>query len=397
MDEVNYQSMSISSGEYAGGRHNIDAEYRKGLTNVDPERTHLNVTLLNEDPREMYEARFGDAVRAYNEKQIEKKHPERQIKDYMQKLKDGKQEKWIYELVVQIGRRDTNPATDKECRETSIAIYTETFRRFRKRFTHFDFTQGVIHVDEAASHMHIDYFPWCDRNKRGLEVKNSHSRAIKQMGFDSFEDMNRAMFEILEEVAAEYGIERVDMGLKGKRHMDVREFKQACNEAEKSGYEYNNDPRLLIAVEQTQEQIAELQQIVEEQHEFIEQVANGNALKPWEMSKLAKIAASILDKHKPKLESLREMLAEWRAAFVDLPTRWRECIINPVTDKLHEARWREAERVAQLREQRERERIEREIRREKERYTPTSIADAAKSFTAGRGNRNRSSNQTIHR
>lgn len=377
------QSMSISSGEHGGVRHNIDAEYRAGLTNVDPARTRYNEVLVNRPISEVYDERFGAALREYNDAQEAKGHPERRIASYLAKMRESKQEKASYEIVVQIGRMDTNPATDAECREASAAVYREFLERFRERYDHMDVVLAAIHQDEATPHLHVEYVPWCDGNKRGLSTKNGHTRAIRQMGFKDVEELNRDMFAVLEEAAARHGIQRVDMGLAGKSHRSVREFKQVMEESRQGGYSYNNDPRLVAVAAEAVEALAEADGVVEEQREFISEVAEAGK-SPFRWARLATRAAELLAAGAPALERLRSMLAEWRAAMAEAPARWRECIINPVSDRLRSARWDEAQRIAG----------EEELRRleeERERFarrSPAGLASAARAAaerSAGRG------------
>ena len=73
--------------------------------NTDPERTHLNTCLCNENIKDVYIELFEDARLKYNEKQ---KRADRTIDNYYEKIRSSKQEKLFHEIILQIGDKD-NP------------------------------------------------------------------------------------------------------------------------------------------------------------------------------------------------------------------------------------------------------------------------------------------------
>ena len=197
---------SISRGTTAE-KHNTRECYRDEEhtpENIDCSRTPENVILVNRSLEEVYEERFEDALEAYNAKQVAKRHPERQIPDYLAKVREDKKLHPMYEFVVQVGNMDERPDA-----ETAKAIYKEWLDGFSFRCgAQFAVKQAVIHMDEATPHMHIEVVP-CAESKRGLAMQNSMNKAVKQAGFDDYKAMLAGWDEILTEVMEEHGIERV--------------------------------------------------------------------------------------------------------------------------------------------------------------------------------------------
>lgn len=233
-------SMSVSAGAH-NARHNTDLEYRSGLDNVDPTRSHLNEVLADESIDDAYGRLFGDALAAYNAKQVEKGHPDRAIADYRAKVEGayradaakvasgkkgrGNVPKPCYEYVFQIGDRDTWRQVPIE---TLKEVYKEAFERVRER------TAGAIywfqaseHFDEqGAGHLHVAGIAYGSGNKRGLEVQVSMSQALRTLGLKRLPDLQNLFMKELEAAAHEHGIERDIMGC-DREHRDVAEWKQA--------------------------------------------------------------------------------------------------------------------------------------------------------------------------
>lgn len=197
---------SISRGETAE-KHNTRECYKDEEhtpENIVTSRTPENVTLVNRSLEDVYQERFGEALEAYNAKQVEKRHPERQIPDYLAKVREDKKLHPMYEFVVQVGNKDERPDA-----ETAKAIYKEWLDGFSFRYgAQFAIKQAIIHMDEATPHMHVEVVP-CAESKRGLAVQNSMNKAVKQAGFDDYKAMLAGWDEILTEVMEKHGIERV--------------------------------------------------------------------------------------------------------------------------------------------------------------------------------------------
>ena len=82
----------IGAGSLAHNRRDFVAE------NVDPDRVQLNICYKNENLKEVYKELFDDAVERYNIG----KRKDRQIANYYEKIRQGKQEKLFHEVIFQI-------------------------------------------------------------------------------------------------------------------------------------------------------------------------------------------------------------------------------------------------------------------------------------------------------
>lgn len=340
------QSMSVSFGAVAGRKHNVEVEYRTGLRNVSPERMRLNEVLVDEDLGEVYHELFGDALEDYNRKQAEKGHSERVIDDYLEKIRSGKQEKPSYEMVVQIGNRDTNSATDEANRAGSSLIYRDFLREFKERFPQLRVYQAAVHMDEATPHLHVCFVPVSKGNKRGLATKNSLSGAWRQMGYGDSREAGKQIAEVLSEVAKKRGVERLDVGCH-RAHLTVRDYKAAVEGLK------TQDERIPPVVSQL---LLEQQKMCEEALEAVEQTVDMmdetlgtiSGLVEGRISKSdrARIREEIADA-KEACESLRGQLEPARKAqsrfkgfIAEIPDWWRDHVIIPVTDALRAARER---------------------------------------------------------
>lgn len=197
---------SISRGKTAQ-KHNTRECYQDREhtpDNIDFDRRADNIVLVNRPIEEVYEACFGAAAEAYNAKQVEKGHAERQIPDYLEHVRKDKKLNEMYEFVVQLGNMEEHPDP-----EVAAAIYREWLDGFSHRYgAQFCIKQAIIHMDEAVAHMHVEVVPVAE-SKRGLAVQNSMNKAVKQAGHADYKDMLAGWDEILTEVMKAHGIERV--------------------------------------------------------------------------------------------------------------------------------------------------------------------------------------------
>lgn len=197
---------SISRGKTAQ-KHNTRECYQDREhtpDNIDFDRRADNIVLVNRPIEEVYEACFGAAAEAYNAKQVEKGHAERQIPDYLEHVRKDKKLNEMYEFVVQLGNMEEHPDP-----EIAAAIYREWLDGFSHRYgAQFCIKQAIIHMDEAVAHMHVEVVPVAE-SKRGLAVQNSMNKAVKQAGHADYKDMLAGWDEILTEVMESHGIERV--------------------------------------------------------------------------------------------------------------------------------------------------------------------------------------------
>lgn len=219
-------TVSIVKGKgYA--RHNDRSLSNKSLDerSWDPDKTDLNIVYKNEPIKQEYEKVFGKALAEYNQKQIDKGRPDRQIQNYYEKICRSKQEKESYELIVQIGAMEDKTWLDYEQIQSALNEYNLSFQ---ERNPNFHVFQQITHLDEKGmDHTHIMFFPVSTGNRRGLETKNSLSGALKEMGFDrnGFDQWRQHEMDQLSEIMKRHNLE-IKMGDGRSEHLNVRQYRE---------------------------------------------------------------------------------------------------------------------------------------------------------------------------
>lgn len=95
---------------------------------------------------------FDEALAEFNAKQ---KRKDRCIKNYYEKIRDGKQEKTFYEVIFQVGNKDDMAAAG-ENGELAKDILDKFYHSFLERNPHLHVYSAHLHMDEATPHLHID-------------------------------------------------------------------------------------------------------------------------------------------------------------------------------------------------------------------------------------------------
>ena len=149
--------------------------------NTNPERSHLNKEYINDDIKNVYHELFDEAVERYNSKQIRN---DRKVKNYYEKICNGKQEKPFHEIVVQIGNKNDFGIGKQTTglAEKALDNYVSTFQ---KRNPYLRVFSAHMHLDEATPHLHIDFVPFTTGSKRGLDTRVSLKQALAKQGFVS--------------------------------------------------------------------------------------------------------------------------------------------------------------------------------------------------------------------
>lgn len=146
---------------------------------INTKLSSQNVVLVDLNIRQAYQSIFGEAVTEYNHRQ---KRSDRKIEnyyDYIQRSKNG--EKLFYEDVLQWGKKED--FQNEETRENAKKALIEYVNTFEQRNPNLKLIGAYIHMDEASPHLHLDYIPVAHNYKRGLAIRNSLDRAMKEMGF----------------------------------------------------------------------------------------------------------------------------------------------------------------------------------------------------------------------
>lgn len=147
--------------------------------NTNPERSHLNKEYINDDIKNVYHELFDEAVKRYNSKQTRN---DRKVKNYYEKICNGKQEKPFHEIVVQIGNKNDFGIGKQTTglAEKALDNYVSTFQ---KRNPYLRVFSAHMHLDEATPHLHIDFVPFTTGSKRGLDTRVSLKQALANQGF----------------------------------------------------------------------------------------------------------------------------------------------------------------------------------------------------------------------
>ena len=242
----------IGTGSLAHNRRDFIAE------NVDPDRVQLNICYRNENLKEVYKELFDEAVERYNVG----KRKDRQITNYYEKIRQGKQEKLFHEVIFQIGNRE-DMAVGTEAGDLAVNVLDEYVKDFQKRNPTLRVFSCYLHQDEATPHLHIDFIPYVtDWKGKGMDTRVSLKQALKSLGFQGGNkhdtELNQWINhekEVLAETAKQYGIEWEQKGTH-EEHLDVYNFKK--KERKKEVQELEQEKEYLTAEnEELTAQIAE--------------------------------------------------------------------------------------------------------------------------------------------
>jgi hypothetical protein len=148
-------------------------------SNVDPNRSHLNIEFCREDIRNVYHELFDKAQERFNAKQTRN---DRRIEDYYEKICSSKQEKPFHEIVLQIGNKD-DTGIHTELAETAKQCLIQYANGFQARNPTLRVFWSHLHMDEATPHVHIDFVPYITGSKRSMDTRVSLKQALAQLGF----------------------------------------------------------------------------------------------------------------------------------------------------------------------------------------------------------------------
>lgn len=206
------------------------------------ERTSWNRIYQMESLEAAYENCFGEALRKYNAAQ---KRKDRQKENYQKEIEQsGNGEKLFYENIVQVGKKTDTPVVDEkgeltEDAKAAIKVLEQYAITFQERNPNLYLFNCVLHLDEATPHLHIDYIPVAHGYKKGMETRNSLTKALQEMGFAkavsrkqnetvAWQERERAF---LTELCREQGIEIEVLGIQ-RENLSLPEYKAAMREVE---------------------------------------------------------------------------------------------------------------------------------------------------------------------
>ncbi len=217
------------------GKGSVNHNSRKfKAENVDGSRTHLNIDYCNENIKTVYHKMFDEALKRYNDKQT---RADRKIENYYEKIRNSKQEKPFYELILQIGDKE-NMSTESENGVLAREILDEYYRGFQERNPQLKVFSAHLHMDEATPHLHIDFVPFTTGSKRGLDTRVSLKQALAAQGFKGgtrgdteWNQWVNAEKSSLAFVMERHGIEWEHKGTHEK-HLSVLDYKKQEREKE---------------------------------------------------------------------------------------------------------------------------------------------------------------------
>jgi len=241
------------------GPGSINHNNRKFIAdNVDRDRVKDNVVLVNHNLKKVYHELFDEALKKYNDKQ---KRKDRKIKDYYEHVRQDKQLKQFYEVIVQVGNKD-DMACGTEEGDLAKEILLHYVEDFQARNPNLKVFNAVIHMDEATPHLHINFVPFSEGNKRGLEKQVSLKGALKAQGIIGSGRRDTEWNQWIEKEKeacsismARYGVEWNQLGTR-KEHLSVLEYKKQERTKEVQQLDVEKE-RLQEDLEQIKEDICE--------------------------------------------------------------------------------------------------------------------------------------------
>lgn len=199
---------SMHLGKKWSRQHNL-RQYDKKKWNrdghIDESRSGLNVVLADTQLDSFFDATFGDALVAFNEKNYQK-HPDRlfgfkNAAEYEKatpqerrtravKAYYSEQKKNVQEGIFQLGDHDeymqlVQLVGRKKADEIHCAYLTKLYKKFVEENPSLTVFSAVMHMDETKDgtpHLHLDFLP-VSESSRGLTKKVSMEGALKSLGF----------------------------------------------------------------------------------------------------------------------------------------------------------------------------------------------------------------------
>lgn len=223
-------TISTHIGQKVADNHNLRRGNFRKAEHIDPNGKFL--VWAYTPLKEHFENCFGDAIASYNQG----KKPSRQIKNYLEDIRNNPQTVPEYEMIVQVGGAFSPFGSETPEEPVCEEILKEFYERFQKEFPTMVVRSACYHADEATPHLHLDYTPVApNMGGRGPELVCSQRKALEALGLNNKEFTAKAN-QLLEDICVEHGIEVIhpyrDAGIKAK-HLgtdDYKQFQHAVNQ-----------------------------------------------------------------------------------------------------------------------------------------------------------------------
>lgn len=330
----------VGAGSLAHNRRDFIAE------NVDQDRVDLNICYCDENIKDVYRQLFDEAVERYNVG----KRKDRQITNYYEKIRQGKQEKLFHEVIFQIGNCEDMAVGTPEG-NLAVKVLDQYMQDFQKRNPNLRVFSCYLHQDEATPHLHIDFVPYVTGWKgKGMDTRVSLKQALKSQGFQGgtkhATELNQWINhekEILAEIAKQHGIEWKQKGTQ-EEHLDVYNFKK--KERKKEVQELEQEKEYLTAEnEGLTLQIADARADIKNLREDKEQAIQEKELAEKyaeetqkELENLAEQRAQlqpIIDKVSKELKECRKIVPELpEAGALERASTYRDKKIAPLFNQM---------------------------------------------------------------
>lgn len=330
----------VGAGSLAHNRRDFIAE------NVDQDRVDLNICYCDENIKDVYRQLFDEAVERYNVG----KRKDRQITNYYEKIRQGKQEKLFHEVIFQIGNCEDMAVGTPEG-NLAVKVLDQYMQDFQQRNSNLRVFSCYLHQDEATPHLHIDFVPYVTGWKgKGMDTRVSLKQALKSQGFQGgtkhATELNQWINhekEILAEIAKQHGIEWKQKGTQ-EEHLDVYNFKK--KERKKEVQELEQEKEYLTAEnEGLTLQIADARADIKNLREDKEQAIQEKELAEKyaeetqkELENLAEQRAQlqpIIDKVSKELKECRKLIPELpEAGALERASTYRDKKITPLFNQM---------------------------------------------------------------
>lgn len=218
------------------GQGNLDHNNRTFISdNIDKARIKDNIIYKRESLEKAYDNLFGKYIEEYNEKQKRKDRQINGVKGYIKDIKESnRKEKLFYENIVMLGDKYTVGSIQNN-REDSIDVLDNYMKSFQERNPNLYVFNAVLHLDESTPHLHINYIPYSNGYKNGLQRRNSWNRALKDMGFENKGQRNNAIMawqnrekEVIKSLTSDTNLNIVDMNSIDRKQVSVKDYKLAA-------------------------------------------------------------------------------------------------------------------------------------------------------------------------
>ena len=330
----------VGAGSLAHNRRDFIAE------NVDQDRVDLNICYCDENIKGVYRQLFDEAVERYNVG----KRKDRQITNYYEKIRQGKQEKLFHEVIFQIGNCEDMAVGTPEG-NLAVKVLDQYMQDFQQRNSNLRVFSCYLHQDEATPHLHIDFVPYVTGWKgKGMDTRVSLKQALKSQGFQGgtkhATELNQWINhekEILAEIAKQHGFEWKQKGTQ-EEHLDVYNFKK--KERKKEVQELEQEKEYLTAEnEGLTLQIADARADIKNLREDKEQAIQEKELAEKyaeetqkELENLAEQRAQlqpIIDKVSKELKECRKLIPELpEAGALERASTYRDKKITPLFNQM---------------------------------------------------------------